>query len=89
MAIFSAERLGLVLMGSTAALVIAYVVRFLPIATGSLSAGLARVVRGVANGLVSWAQRSQGADEDVTGQDSGVPGVFDGRRAAAQRALDP
>ena len=35
------EPLGLVLMGSGAALVIAYVVRFLPIAMGSLSAGLA------------------------------------------------
>ena len=37
------EPLGLFLIGSGAALVIAYVVRFLPIATGSLSAGLSRV----------------------------------------------
>jgi iron(III) transport system permease protein len=37
------DRIGLVLMGSTAAIVIAYTVRFLPIATGSLGAGLARV----------------------------------------------
>jgi iron(III) transport system permease protein len=36
-------RLGLVLMGSMAALVIAYTIRFLPIATGSLDAGLTRV----------------------------------------------
>jgi iron(III) transport system permease protein len=39
----SGERLGLVLMGSAAGIVIAYVVRFLPIATGSLSAGFERV----------------------------------------------
>ena len=37
------EPLGLFLIGSGAALVIAYVVRFLPIATGSLAAGLSRV----------------------------------------------
>lgn len=37
------ERLGLILMGSAAGIVIAYVIRFLPIATGSLSAGLDRV----------------------------------------------
>jgi iron(III) transport system permease protein len=37
------ERLGLVLMGSAGAIVIAYLVRFLPIATGSLSAGFERV----------------------------------------------
>ncbi len=37
------ERLGLLLMGTSAAIVIAYVLRFLPIATGSLSAGLDRV----------------------------------------------
>jgi iron(III) transport system permease protein len=37
------ERLGLVLMGSAGAIVIAYVIRFLPIATGSLSAGFERV----------------------------------------------
>jgi iron(III) transport system permease protein len=45
--ILSGERLGLVLMGSGAAVVIAYVIRFLPIATGSLSAGLSRVAGGV------------------------------------------
>jgi iron(III) transport system permease protein len=41
------ERLGLVLMGSAAGLVIAYVIRFLPIATGSLGAGLERVSAGI------------------------------------------
>jgi len=50
------ERLGLVLMGSAAALVVAYVVRFLPIATGSLSAGLSRVA-----GSVEEAARTLGA----------------------------
>jgi iron(III) transport system permease protein len=40
-------RLGLVLMGSAGAIVVAYVVRFLPIATGSLSAGLDRLSAGV------------------------------------------
>jgi iron(III) transport system permease protein len=37
------ERLGLVLMGSAAAIVCAYVIRFLPIATGSLTAGFDRL----------------------------------------------
>lgn len=41
------ERIGLVLMGSAAGIVIAYVIRFLPIATGSLSAGLDRVSPGL------------------------------------------
>ncbi len=41
------ERLGLVLMGSGAAIVIAYTIRFLPIATGSLAAGLDRVSAGI------------------------------------------
>jgi iron(III) transport system permease protein len=41
------ERLGLVLMGSAAAIVIAYTIRFLPIATGSLAAGLDRVSVGL------------------------------------------
>jgi iron(III) transport system permease protein len=41
------EPLGLVLMGSSAAIVLAYAVRFLPIATGSLVAGLSRVSPGV------------------------------------------
>lgn len=41
------ERLGLILMGSAAGIVIAYVIRFLPIATGSLSAGLDRVSPGI------------------------------------------
>jgi iron(III) transport system permease protein len=50
------ERLGLLLMGSGAALVVAYVVRFLPIATGSLSAGLSRV-----SGSVEDAARCLGA----------------------------
>jgi iron(III) transport system permease protein len=50
------ERLGLVLMGSAAALVVSYVVRFLPIATGSLSAGLSRVA-----GSVEDAARTLGA----------------------------
>jgi iron(III) transport system permease protein len=43
----TSERLGLVLMGSAAAIVIAYTIRFLPIATGSLEAGLDRVSGGV------------------------------------------
>jgi iron(III) transport system permease protein len=41
------ERIGLILMGSAAGIVIAYVIRFLPIATGSLSAGLDRVSPGL------------------------------------------
>lgn len=41
------ERLGLLLMGSAAGIVIAYMIRFLPIAVGSLSAGLDRVSGGV------------------------------------------
>jgi iron(III) transport system permease protein len=50
------ERLGLVLMGSAAGVVIAYAIRFLPIATGSLSAGLDRV-----SGHLDDAARSLGA----------------------------
>jgi iron(III) transport system permease protein len=41
------ERLGLVLMGSGIAIVIAYTIRFLPIATGSLTAGLEKVSAGI------------------------------------------
>jgi iron(III) transport system permease protein len=41
------ERLGLVVMGSSAAIVIAYTVRFLTIATGSLTAGFERVSAGI------------------------------------------
>ncbi len=41
------ERLGLVVMGSSAGLIVAYVIRFLPIATGSLGAGLDRVSAGI------------------------------------------
>jgi iron(III) transport system permease protein len=37
------ERLGLLLMGAAGGIVIAYVIRFLSIATGSLAAGLDRV----------------------------------------------
>lgn len=37
------QRLGLLLMGSSAGIVVAYVIRFLPIATGSLGAGFERV----------------------------------------------
>ncbi|MGO4704348.1 ABC transporter permease [Microvirga sp. 2MCAF38] len=37
------EHLGLILLGSVAGIVIAYTIRFLPIATGSLSAGLERI----------------------------------------------
>jgi iron(III) transport system permease protein len=37
------ERIGLLLMGAAGGIIIAYVIRFLPIATGSLSAGLDRV----------------------------------------------
>jgi iron(III) transport system permease protein len=40
---FTGERLGLLIMGTAGAIVIAYVLRFLSIATGSLSAGLDRV----------------------------------------------
>jgi iron(III) transport system permease protein len=36
-------RIGLLILGTTAGIVIAYLIRFLPIATGSLSAGLDRV----------------------------------------------
>ncbi|HEX8663745.1 MAG TPA: iron ABC transporter permease, partial [Beijerinckiaceae bacterium] len=54
--VFTGERLGLLLMGSGAAIVIAYTVRFLPIATGSLAAGLSRV-----SGSVEEAARSLGA----------------------------
>jgi iron(III) transport system permease protein len=50
------ERLGLLLIGSGAAIVVAYTVRFLPIATGSLAAGLSRV-----SGSVEEAARSLGA----------------------------
>ena len=41
------ERVGLVLMGAAGGIVIAYMIRFLPIATGSLSAGLDRVSPGL------------------------------------------
>lgn len=41
------ERLGLVVMGSAAAIVIAYTIRFLSIATGSLAAGFERVSAGI------------------------------------------
>ena len=41
--LFGAPHLGLILAGSSAALVIAYVLRFLAIATGSAQAGLARI----------------------------------------------
>jgi iron(III) transport system permease protein len=41
------QRLGLFLMGSAAAIVIAYTIRFLPIAIGSLAAGLDRVSAGI------------------------------------------
>jgi len=44
---FSDDRLGLILMGSAMAIVTAYVIRFLPIATGSLSAGLDRLSAGI------------------------------------------
>lgn len=37
------ERIGLILMGAAGGIVLAYVIRFLPIATGALSAGLDRV----------------------------------------------
>jgi iron(III) transport system permease protein len=43
----SGQRLGLLLMGSSAGIVIAYTIRFLPIATGSLMAGLDRVSGGI------------------------------------------
>jgi len=41
------QRLGLVLMGSATGIVIAYTIRFLPIATGSLTAGFERVSVGI------------------------------------------
>jgi iron(III) transport system permease protein len=44
---FGGQRLGLVVMGSAAAIVIAYTIRFLPIATGSLAAGFDRVSIGI------------------------------------------
>ena len=49
-------RLGLVLAGSAAAIAIAYTIRFLPIATGSLAAGLERV-----SGSLEDAARTLGA----------------------------
>jgi iron(III) transport system permease protein len=45
--LITGERLGLVLMGSVGGIVIAYLIRFLPIATGTLSAGLDRVSAGL------------------------------------------
>jgi iron(III) transport system permease protein len=44
---WTGERLGLILMGSSAAIAIAYTIRFLPIAVGSISAGLDRVSAGL------------------------------------------
>ncbi|NIX77112.1 ABC transporter permease [Microvirga terricola] len=41
------QHLGLIIMGSAAGIVVAYVIRFLPIATGSISAGLDRVSPGL------------------------------------------
>lgn len=41
------QRLGLVLMGSGIAIVVAYTIRFLPIATGSLTAGLGRIAHSI------------------------------------------
>ncbi len=41
------ERIGLLLMGAAGGIIIAYVIRFLPIATGSLSAGMDRVSPGL------------------------------------------
>lgn len=41
--LFGGPNLGLIIAGSSAALIIAYVIRFLAIATGSAQAGLARV----------------------------------------------
>jgi iron(III) transport system permease protein len=41
------ERIGLLLMGSAGGIIAAYLIRFLPIATGSLSAGLDRVSPGL------------------------------------------
>jgi iron(III) transport system permease protein len=41
--LFGGPHLGLVIAGSSAALIIAYVIRFLAIATGSAQAGLARI----------------------------------------------
>jgi iron(III) transport system permease protein len=50
------ERLGLVVMGSSGGIVVAYGIRFLPIATGSLTAGLSRV-----SGSIEAAARTLGA----------------------------
>lgn len=44
---WTGERLGLVLMGSSAGIAIAYTIRFLPIAVGSVAAGLDRVSAGL------------------------------------------
>jgi iron(III) transport system permease protein len=54
--ILTGERLGLVVMGSAGAIIVAYVVRFLPIATGSLSAGFERI-----SATVDDAARTLGA----------------------------
>lgn len=43
----SGQRLGLVVMGSGVGIMMAYLIRFLPIATGSLSAGFDRVSAGI------------------------------------------
>ncbi|MCB8819808.1 ABC transporter permease [Microvirga rosea] len=45
--LLTGERIGLILMGSAGGIVVAYLIRFLPIATGSLSAGLDRVSPGL------------------------------------------
>jgi iron(III) transport system permease protein len=50
------ERIGLLLMGAAGGIVLAYVIRFLPIATGALSAGLDRV-----SPVVEDAARTLGA----------------------------
>lgn len=55
----SGDRLGLVLMGSAGGVVVAYAIRFLPIAVGSLSAGLDRVSAGVEDAARTLGARSR------------------------------
>jgi iron(III) transport system permease protein len=73
------ERLGLLLMGAAGGIVLAYVIRFLPIATGGLSAGLDRV-----SPVVEDAARTLGASRRELVRDIQLPLL---RPALASAAL--
>jgi iron(III) transport system permease protein len=73
------ERLGLLLMGAAGGIVLAYVIRFLPIATGALSAGLDRV-----SPLIEDAARTLGANRRELIRDIQLPLL---RPALASAAL--